>query len=101
RLVAVQPPLVKQTASRLVNVGLGDAIHSHDRHRPFDDAEPNARQPGIDEGAIGLRRLHREYMAAALEVIVAKNGTADDRQVGVGADEVMRELLYEIKQSRK
>ena len=45
--------------------------------------------------------IHREAMAAALEVVVRENGAAHDGQIGVGADKVMRELRHEIEQAHE
>ena len=40
-------------------------------------------------------------MVAALEVVVGEDGTAHDGQIGVGADEVVGELIDEVKHARK
>ncbi|MNN42770.1 hypothetical protein D3C81_1569750 [compost metagenome] len=48
-------------------------------------------------------RLHRRFlkwkdMTSSLEMIMGQNRPADDRKIGIGANEVMRELAHEIKQ---
>ena len=42
---------------------------------------------------------HGELVRAALEVVVRQNRAAHDRQVGVGADEVMREQVHKVEQA--
>ena len=45
--------------------------------------------------------IHGKYVAAALEVVVGEDGAADDGQVGIGAQEVMRELLHKVEQAHE
>jgi len=40
----------------------------------------------------------RKGVPSALKMIVRQDGTPDDRQTGIGTDQVMRELIYEVDQ---
>ena len=75
------------------------APQAQDAQRPAHTAARNVREAG--QGDRGLLRgaLHGEGIAPALEVVVAQDGAADDRQVGVGADEVVREARDEVQQA--
>ena len=57
----------------------------------------------VKTGHAKLRDLggmhHGELVRAALEVVVRQNRAAHDRQVGVGADEVMREQVHKVEQA--
>ena len=43
--------------------------------------------------------IHRELVVSPLEVVVRKNRAAHDGQIGVGAEEIVRELLHKGEQA--
>ena len=45
-----------------------------------------------------VRTRHRERIVAALIVVVCQNRTANDGQIGIRAEEIVRKLLHKIKQ---
>ncbi len=88
-----------QDAVRQFDQALGiGAVQTNDRHRPFDDARLHILEAG--EGERGFHRgfFHCKGVAPALEVVMRQNGAAHDRQVGIGADEIMRELAHKVQQ---
>ncbi|MNY77553.1 hypothetical protein D3C86_2175010 [compost metagenome] len=52
----------------------------------------------MGEAVLFGRLLDREGMPSALEMIVGQDRTADNRQIRVGPDEIMRERLYKGEQ---
>ena len=74
------------------------AAQADDRQRPVDDARLDVFVTGDRELALILRLRHGELVAAALEVVVAQDRAADDGQVGVRAEEVVRELPDEVEE---
>ena len=69
-----------------------------DGQRPVDDAGFDILIAGDREGALVRRLRHRELVPAALEVVMAQDGAADDGQVRVRPEEVVRELTDEVEE---
>ena len=97
-LVGVAPPEGEYPVSQRDDALPVSGAQPDDRHRPLD-------YPGLYVlKALEAKLLlhgslrHCEFVVAALKMLVSQYGAAHDRQVGVGADEVVRELLDEIKQ---
>ena len=69
------------------------------RERPLQHATADL----VKTGHAKLRDLggvhHGELVCAALEVVVRQDRAAHDGQVGVGADEVMREQVHKVEQA--
>ena len=66
-------------------------IEPQHRHRPLDDAHLDVRE-AVEEGhALDARLRHREHVQPALKMLVAQYRAADDGQVCVRADEVVRQ----------
>ena len=76
-------------------------IQADDRHRPLDDARLDVVKAGKADRRLHRGLLHREGVVAALEVVVGQNRAADNRQVGVGADKVVRKLPHKVEQLAK
>ena len=80
------------------DAGAVGAVQAYAGHGPLDDAALHVLEAGDGEGALDGRLLHREGVAAALEVVVCEDRAAYDRQVRIGAQEVVRELLDEVEE---
>ena len=74
------------------------AVQADNGHRPLDDAGVHRREARQRKAALHRRGFHGEGVVTALEVLVAEDGAADNRQIGVGADKVMRKLRHKVKQ---
>ena len=71
---------------------------TNDRHRPLDNTRFYAVksvkcQLGFDGCA-----LHGKCVMSALEMVMCQNRAADNRQIRIGADKIVRELLDKIQQ---
>ncbi len=75
------------------------AVQPDHAHRPVDDARPDVLETGEGHRTPDVRLRHRECVAAALEMLVGENRAADDRQIGVGTDRVVREAPDELQQA--
>ena len=51
----------------------------------------------VSERAKIARFVHRKLMQTALKMFVVQNRTADDRKVGIAADEIMRSVFDEVE----
>ena len=66
-------------------------------HRPFYDPGFHILE-SIDCKTLFHRRLrHCKGISSALEMIVGQDGTADDREIRIGSQEIVREHRDEIK----
>ena len=72
---------------------------AQDGKGPADDAAGHVGGAGDPEGLSDLGLHHREDVAAALEVVVGEDRASHDRQVGIGAHEVVRKGRDEIEQT--
>ena len=69
-------------------------------HRPLEHRRRHARER-LERKRLGHRRVHhRELVGAALEVVVRQDRAAHHRQVGVGANEVLRQQVHKVEQAR-
>ena len=73
------------------------AHQTHGGDRPVQDARLDAGVADVGHRHGDVSLLHREDIPPALEVAVAQDAAADDRQVGVGAAGVVGELSDEVK----
>ena len=67
-------------------------------NRPVQNARFDVLKSANRAMLLDARPRHRECVVAALIVVVRQNRAADDRQIGVRAEEVMRELTDKIEQ---
>lgn len=96
-LVGVGAPGGQDVVCHDLHLLAAAAHQAHGRDRPVQNAGLDAGIADICHryGNIGL--LHREDIPPALEVAVAQNAAADDRQVGVGAAGIVGELRHKVK----
>ena len=66
-------------------------------HRPFYDSSFYRRKSLEFDLRFNRRARHRKFEIAALEMVVAQNRTADNRQVRVASERVVRKLRDEIQ----
>ena len=96
--VAVLAPFRKDSARQLAELRLVRAVQAQNRHRISDHAAGNFFKAGNLKRKFRFRFFHRERVVAALEMLMRQNAAADDGEVCVAAEEVMRELLDKRKQ---
>ncbi len=98
RFVRVTSPGLKDVVREVNDPRVVFAAQADDGQRPVDDAGLHVLVAGDREGALVRSLRHGELIAAALEVVVAQDGAADDGQVRVRAEEVVRELSDEVEE---
>ena len=77
---------------------LGTAAHqAHGGNRPVDDTGFHAGVARVAQRYGDMRFLHGEDIAPALEMAVAQDAAAYNRQVSVGTAGVMGELCHKVK----
>ena len=67
-------------------------------HRPVHDTAGDVLKSLHREGPLHRRLGHGKIVVSALEMVVAQDRSAHDRQVRVGSQEVVRESLDKVKQ---
>ena len=96
--VGIVPPGVQDFLGQLRKALGVLSVQADDAHGPLDQARLNVLVAPESDGGFHGGGLHGEGVVAALEVLVAQNGAADDGQVCVGADEVVGKQGYEVQQ---
>ena len=94
-------PCIQHAACRVEQLLTRGRTKANHRKRPLHDACLHLGETGHPERLDDRGNLHRERMPPALEVIVPENRASHDRQIGVAADEVVREQVDEIEQTGK
>ena len=96
--VRVLAPLRQNLSCQLAELRFVPGVQTQHRHRILHNAAVHILEAGNLEREFRLCLLHRERVVAALEVLMRQNAAAHDGQIGVTAEEVVRELLDERKQ---
>ena len=96
RFVRVASPGLQDVVREVDDPLVVFAAQADDGQRPVDEAGLDVFRAGGREFAFIRSLRHGELVAAALQVVVAQDGAADDGQVGVRAEEVVRELSDEL-----
>ena len=96
--VAVLAPFRKDSACEVTELLLVRRVQAQHRHRIFHDAAVHILKSRHFKAELFFGLLHRERVVAALKMLMGENAAADDGQVGIAAEEIMRELLDERKQ---
>ena len=99
--VAVAPPGLENDARKVCQPRRLRAAQTQNGHRPADDPAVDVLVARNMEAILDRRAVHRKAVPPALEMVVDEDGPADDRQVGVRADEVVRKERDEFEQTRK
>ena len=95
--VAVDSPAGEQSVGGIDEaVGRGRTEPDH-RHRPRYRTRSDPGITGHIEGHVDPRPLHREHVSAALHMVVREDRAADDRQIGIRTDEIVRHFGDEIE----
>ncbi|MNV39379.1 hypothetical protein D3C71_1309560 [compost metagenome] len=92
--IAVALPGFVQVVRAFQQHGLIFTLKPHDGHRPVHHPEGYTRIGRMGERLLDRRLLKREGMAAALKMVMRQNRSADNRQIGIRADEIVREIAY-------
>ena len=96
--VTVTAPLRQNLAREVTELVFVFRVQTQHRHRIFHDAAAHIFKSRHFKAELFLGLLHREGVVAALKMFVRQNAAADDGQVGIAAEEVVRELLHKRKQ---
>ena len=97
-LVRVAAPCAQDTVGQLHKAVAVRAGQAQNGHRPLDDARADIVKAAEADRLLDRRALHGKCVVPALEMVVAQDGAADDGQVGIRADKVVRELADEVQQ---
>ena len=96
--VRIAAPLGENFAREVTELLLVRRVQTNHRHRVLHDTAVHIFKPRHFKAELFLGLLHREGMMAALKMLMGENAAADDGQVRVTAEEIVRELLNERKQ---
>ncbi|MNJ46717.1 hypothetical protein D3C77_418550 [compost metagenome] len=77
------------------------AVQAQHGHGPIHDGNRDTLERLMPERRFRRSLLQREGMSAPLEMVMRQDRPANDRQVRIGADEIMRELCRKIQQTLK
>ena len=67
---------------------------SYDRHRPVNNTGFHILVALDRKLCLDLCSLHRKFIMTTLKMLMCQNRSAYDRQIRIGAKEIMRKLLY-------
>ena len=70
-------------------------------HRPLDNTSADILKAPDRKRLLDRCLCHRKLIVAALEMVMAQDGTAHDRQIRIGAHKIVRELLHKIEKLDK
>gem|GEM_PF-5632468 len=96
--VAVGAPCVHDLRREVDELVAVDAREADRRHRPLHAADLDVRETGHRVRFLDGRLCHGERVAAALVVVMREDGTADDREVCIRAEEVVRQNRHEVQE---
>ena len=96
--VAVLAPCAENLLSEVSQLFAVLALQADRRHRPFDTADLDVLKTREGVRLLDRRLGHREGVAAALVVVVREDGSADDRQICIRAEEIVREDRHEVQE---
>ena len=96
--IAVAAPRGQDPVRQLLKPCRVRSVQTDHRHGPVHDPCLDVFKSREGQALPDPRPLHGEGVVPALEVLVGQDGAADDRQVRVGADGVVREHLHELQQ---
>ena len=100
RLVGPAAPGVDHVHAGVEQLLAAVGAQAQHAHRPLEHRHRHARER-LERKRLGHRRVHhRELVGAALEVVVRQDRAAHHRQVGVGANEVLRQQVHKVEQAR-
>ncbi len=93
--VAVLAPLRQDLAREVTELLLVRRVQAKHRHRVLHDTAVHILKSRHFKAELFLSLFHREGVVAALEMLMREDTAADDGQVRVTAEEIVRELLDE------
>ena len=98
RLIRVTSPILKHMVCKRDETVRICAADAEDGKRPFDDSALDVLKTWNSERDLDGSLCHCKCIMAALEMVMGKYRSADDRQVRIGTQEVVRELPHKVKQ---
>ena len=96
--IAVSTPLVQDLLGQIAKFFAVFTRQTDRRHRPFHPASLDIRIPGKRIALLDWCLCHGKGIAAPLIMIMRQDGTADNRQIRIRAQKVMREDRDEVQQ---
>ena len=97
-LVRVTSPRFQYMVGRVNQALRVFMAQTQNRYRPVQYARFHIFKAVQRAVLLHVRARHRKRIVAALVVVVCQNGTANDGQIGIRAEEIVRKLLHKIKQ---
>ena len=97
-LIRVAAPCAENLVRKVDETRAVCAAQADGGKRPLDDARLDIRKACKADFLFNRRLGHGEGIAPALEMVVAENRAADNRQIGIGAEEIVREQRDEVEQ---
>ena len=97
-LIGVDPPSQQDLGCQIAKLSSVGTGQTKDAHRPLDDAGLDILKALEFHSSLNGCALHGEAEVTALEVLMGQDAAADDGQVSIGADEVVRELGHKVQQ---
>ena len=70
------------------------ALQTDNRHWPFYNTGFHILISRYRKRRFDLCSLHSKFIVTALKMLMCQNRTTYDRQIRIGTQEIMRELLY-------
>ena len=95
--VRIAAPSRENAVSKLDERCFFICAQTNDRHRPLDNASLDVLKATEGDGLFDRCLGHCKGVMTALHVVMREDRTADDGKIGIRAEEIVRELLNEIK----
>ena len=96
-LICVCPPLFKKLVGKKADFFRISSVQTDYAHRPLYNSAVNVIKPCDREFFFNRSFRHRELVVSTLKMVMGKNRAANNRQVGVASDYVVRKKLYKVK----
>ena len=97
-LIRITAPAPEDPVSQVDQALLIRSADADDRHGPFDDPGADILISFKHKRCLHPRLGHGELISAALEMLVAQDRPAHDRQIRIGTHHIMGELAHKIEQ---
>ena len=98
RLICVGSPGLQDSVRQVDDSGRLLPVQPDHRHRPLHDAGPDILISSEGQLTLNPCLCHREFIMSALEMFMRQNRSADNREIRIRSDKVMRELPDKVKQ---
>ena len=99
--IGISAPCGKDLVTALCKAILINRRKSDNRHRPLNNTCLNGRIALHLKHGLNRRPLHSKGIFSALKMLVRKNRSANDRQIGIRPNEIVRKIVDNIKELAK